>query len=126
MKKKAYLRTIEVAIAVILTFIVAYFIFPRAATPQEENRLSVLPVLEQNPEFRDCVVTINYSCTEAFLRDYVPLNYDFVYDITEDPETGHANLPQKNIYPESVYIAGSSQINLYNPKIVKLYYWRKE
>ncbi len=124
MKKKAYLRTIEVTIAVILTFVIAYFIFPRATVPTEAPGLSILPVLEQSPEFRSCVTGLNYSCTEAFLRDYVPGNYDFTYDITEDPETAHAGLPTKKIYTESVYIAGD--INLYSPKIIKLYYWRKE
>ena len=124
MKKKAYLRTIEVTIAIILTFVIAYFIFPRATVPTEYSGISILPVLEQNPEFRSCVTSLNYSCTEAFLRDYVPGNYDFAYDITEDSETAHAGLPAQGVYAESIYIAGD--INLYSPKIIKLYYWRKE
>ena len=124
MKKKAYLRTIEVALAVILTFIVAYSIFPRATTPQNEADLSILPVLEQREDFRSCVISLNYSCTDVFLRNYIPSNYDFAYDITDSIETGHAGLTAKEIYTESIYISGN--INLYNPKVIKLYYWRKE
>lgn len=124
MNKKAYLRTIEVTVAILMTFVVAYFIFPRSVTPSEDAKISVLSVLEQKQEFRDCVTGLNYSCTEQYLRDYVPSNYDFVYDITEDPGAGHANLPEKQIYTESLFISGN--INLYSPKIIKLYYWRKE
>jgi len=124
MKKKAYLRTIEVAIAIIITFAVAYFIFPKTPTPQEDAMLSILPVLEQKEEFRNCVIALNYSCTESFLREYVPPNYEFSYDIVENPDTVHANLPAKRINTESVYISGN--ISLYSPKIIRLYYWRKE
>jgi len=58
------------------------------------------------------------------LRNYTPPNYDFTYDITENQNEVHANLPAKKINTESIYIAGD--INLYNPKIIRLYYWRKE
>jgi len=124
MNKKAYLRTIEMTVAIIITFAVAYYIFPKAPTPQGEASLNILQVLEQKPEFRSCVAAIDYNCTESFLRNYTPSNYEFAYDITEDPNQGHANLPEKKINTESVYISGN--INLYNPKIVKLYCWRKE
>jgi len=123
MNKKAYMHTIEVVLAVLLTFAVAYFIIPRTSTPQEAASLSILPVLEQKPEFRGCVISLNYSCVESYLRDYLPKNYDFDYDITENPETPHANLPAKSINTESIYIAGNSSV--YSPKIVRLYYWRK-
>jgi len=124
MNRKAYLRTIEMAIAIILTFTVAYYIFPRASTPAETQNLGILSVLEQKPEFRSCVANLNYNCTESFLRNYTPSNYDFAYDITEDPNQGHSGLPSEAINAESVYMAGDK--DLYNPKIVKLYYWRKE
>jgi len=124
MNKKAFLRTIEMAIAIILTIAVAYFLFPKTSTPQEEANLGILKVLEQKPEFRNCVVMLNYNCTESFLRNYTPPNYDFTYDITENQNEVHANLPAKKINTESIYIAGD--INLYNPKIIRLYYWRKE
>jgi len=124
MRKKAYLRTIEVAFAVILTFIIAYFVLPRSITPQDEARISILPVLEQKPEFRNCVMAVDFNCTYALLREFVPSNYDFAFDITENPNTPHAGLPAKRINTESVYIAGN--ISMYSPKIVKLYYWRKD
>ena len=123
MRKKAYMRTIEVAFAIILTFVVAYFVMPRSATPQEDARISILPVLEQKPEFRNCVIAPDFNCADTLLREFVPSNYDFAFDITENPNTPHAGLPAKSINTESAYIAGNT--SLYSPKIVRLYYWRK-
>lgn len=124
MKKKAYLRTIEVAFAIILTFTVAYFIIPRASAPQPEPALGILAVLEKSPQFRDCAVLLNHICVEALLREHVPPNYDFDFAITEDPNQSHGNLPEKTIIAESLFISGN--INLYSPRIIMLYYWRKE
>jgi len=106
MNKKAFLRTIEVTIAIIITFIVAYAIFPRASTPESAASLNILPVLEQKPEFRGCVAAMDYDCARAFLREYIPLSYDFAFDISETPSQAHANLPDKQITAESLYIAG--------------------
>ena len=124
MNRKAYLRTIEVMIATIITFLFVYFVFPKSQTPEEKIKLGVLKVLENNPDFRNCVITLSYNCTENYLNDYVPKNYGFVFDIAENPDIYRANLPEKSINTETIYIAGD--INLYSPKIVKLYYWRKE
>ncbi len=124
MNKKAFLRTVEVALAIIGTFLIAYLIFPGSSTPQETENLGILPVLEQNPAFRKCVVSLNHTCMETFFEEYLPANYDFAYDVTENPEQVHANLPDKEAFSESVYVAGT--IALYNPKIIKLYYWRIE
>lgn len=121
MNKKAFLRTVEVAVAVIITFLIAYSIFPESTTPQKTESLGILYVLEQNPDFRYCVASLNYTCVEGFFEEFLPENYEFAYDITENPEQKHANLPEKDVFSESVYITGT--INLYKPKIVKLYYW---
>lgn len=108
MKKKAYLRTIEVTIAVIITFAVAYFIMPRASVTVDDVKISVLPTLEQNQGFRDCVMQLNYNCVNGYLRNFVPQNYDFTFDITEDPNTPHQGLPDKRISTESIYLAGTN------------------
>lgn len=123
MNKKAYLRTIEVSIAIILTFIIAYFLIPSSSIPSDIKSISILPVLEQDPGFRNCVTNYDFNCTENYLRDFVPPQYDFAFDLTQDPDFSHANLPEQDIYTESIYMSGN--INLYNPKIIKLYYWRK-
>jgi len=124
MNKKAYLRTIEVVIAVIITFAFVYFVFPRSQTPEEKVNLDVLKVLENNPGFRNCLMSDDYNCTASYLKDYVPKNYDFVFDISENPEIMRVNLPEKNINTETIYIAGN--ITLYSPKFLKIYYWRIE
>ena len=122
MNRKAYLRTIEVMIAILVTFLFVYYVFPKSQTPQESENLGILNVLEKSPDFRNCVIIPDYNCTESYLRSYMPKNYDFVFDISENPGVVRANLPEKNINTETVYIAGN--ISAYAPKIVSLYYWR--
>jgi len=124
MNKKAYARTIEVMIAVIITFLFVYFIFPKSQTPAEEARLEVLKVLENNPTFRNCAISAEYGCVQSYLKDYVPRNYEFAFDIADNPDIFRANLPEKNINTKTLYLSGN--ITLYNPKFIKLYYWRIE
>ena len=124
MNKKSFLRTIEVMIAVLITFIFIFFVFPKSQTPEEKVQLEVLKVLENSPEFRNCILGLDYNCTGDFLNDYVPKNYGFVFDISDNPDIFRANLPEKNINTETLYIAGN--ITSYSPKFVKLYYWRIE
>ncbi|MBW3023141.1 hypothetical protein KY308_03490 [Candidatus Woesearchaeota archaeon] len=124
MNKKSYLRTIEVMIAILVTFLFVYFVFPKSQTPQENEQITVLKVLENNPDFRNCILGVEYGCVENYLKDYVPPNYDFVFDISEDVDVFRPNLPEKNINTETIYISGNT--TEYSPKLLKLYYWRKE
>ena len=86
MNKKAYTRTIEVLIAVIITMLFIYFVFPKSQTPTEQASLGILKVLENNPTFRNCAISTEYSCVKSYLKDYVPKNYEYVFDISENTD----------------------------------------
>ncbi|MEM4336572.1 MAG: hypothetical protein QXG86_01040 [Candidatus Woesearchaeota archaeon] len=124
MKKKAYLRTIEALMAVLLTFLFVFFVFPKSQTQVNKIEFGVLSTLENEETFRNCVLIADYNCTYTFLRRHIPQNYDFVFDINDNPGMFRTNLPEKNINTETLYIAGN--ITFYNPKFLRIYYWRIE
>ena len=123
--KKAYLRTLEVAFAILLTMSVLVFVFSKAKLPSDDafSSINVLENLEFNTEFRNCVVGGNESCVVNMVNNSLPALYrsSFNVVITDDINYIPGNLPDKRVYADSVFIAGN--IYNYSPKIVKLFYW---
>ena len=78
----------------------------------------------QDPSFRDCVIAQDKGCIDPIIRTYLPGKYEFSTSISNDPNYQKGGLPPKNIYIESVYIAGDP--THYANLIVKLYYWEKD
>jgi len=121
--KKAFMKILEASMALLLTFLVITFVLPRMTSPTKPNPLTVLNVLEQDSGFRACVVAGNFTCTENYVSDYLGPRYSFVVDISENVNTIRTNLPEKNVYVDSIYISGN--ITSYAPRMVKVYYWEK-
>lgn len=122
MNKKAFMKILEASMALLLTFLVITFIFPRM-TATKTKPMTVLNILEQDPGFRACVVGGNFTCTETYVREYLGPEYSFAVDISENVNTIRTNLPEKDVYVDSIYISGN--LTSYAPRMVKLYYWEK-
>lgn len=124
MRKKAYLRTLEMAVAALLTFIFVSYVIPKAPTVPEEKKAQIVSVLAQNDDFKNCIVSDNFDCIEKMLDEFMPEQYEFVYDLSESPFTIRAGLPKKRIFVDSFFFSGNSSV--YKPRMIKVYYWRKE
>ncbi len=118
MRKKAYLRTLEMALAALLTFIFVSYVIPRAATVPEEKKIQIVSILAQNDDFKNCIVSDDFDCIEEMLNEFVPEQYEFVYDISESPFTIRGNLPKKRIFIDSFFFSGNSTI--YKPMMIKV------
>ena len=125
MNKKAYLRTLEVVFAVLLTMSVLIYVFSRGNVGSDDvfSNIHVLENLEFNEDFRSCVNSDNITCVSTMVNSSLPLAYrnSFVVSITDDMNFIPENMPDKRVYADSVFIAGS--VENYSPRIVKLFYW---
>jgi len=118
--KKAYLRTLEVFMAFLATFIFVIYVVPTYVTgdaPAESINL-LTPLAN---DLRECG---NASCVESIITDFDPdfaRRYDYKINISTNLNAVVTGLPRKNIYTDSVYMAGN--ITNYSPRIIRLYYW---
>lgn len=120
--KKGFMRTVEILVAVIITFMFIIFVIPKYIEFQREGPdLEILRILEDDDEFRGCVLEEDRACVNSKINDTIPMRYDYNFDVSEDPGVGRYDLPEKHIYVETTYIAGNE--TTYTPKTVKLYYW---
>ncbi len=124
MVKKAFVKTLEAFIAVILTFVFIVVVLQRF-NPGEKRveNVYIMSVLEQNVAFRACAIDQNQTCVESNVAALLPAKFGFNVSISSDPDHVLEGLPKKQIYVDSVYIAGNN--TQYRPQIVKLYYWTK-
>ena len=122
--KKAYLRTLEAVLAVIITLGFLIFILPQRG-PVEKRTVDydLMPTLEKDNLFRECVLSGNSSCINSTISNNLPSRYDYVFTLTNNPNLAATNLPQKTVLVESIFIGGNStqQLN----KVMRLYYWLK-
>jgi hypothetical protein len=128
MDKKGFAKTLEAIIAVVLSFLFIVFFIPPVKTDTDFVRpdLSLIDILEQNPSFRNCVVSENYTCINSTLMSYYPYFaelYAYTINISTDPEISGVELPQADVHIESLMIAGNDTF-LY-PKTLRVYYWDK-
>jgi len=127
--KKAFLKTAEVLLAVVIGATFLIYVFPSSLTRAEQEPLAILSNLEYNDEFRHDLM-LNKSCidADAEIRKYLPARFKYSYEfsilniseLNKVPE----DLPEdRRIYVESVFVAGNN--SEYDPKVLKLYYWSR-
>jgi hypothetical protein len=128
--KKAFLKTAEVLIAIVVGATFLIYIFPASPAAKAEPALGLLKILESNNEFRELVLLNKSLCIDcdAAVRKYLPdrFKYSYQFDMLDISELGKMpdDLPgNKRVYVESLFIAGNS--TEYSPRVIKLYYWSR-
>ncbi len=122
--KKAFVRTVEAAIAITITFIFVSLVLPYSYNIQNDPKgQAVLPELAKDPSFRQCVISENMSCINTTLSQRLG-KYHFSVNLSKTAYGQSASLPQKRVFSESAFIAGNS--SLYEPRIIRIYYWGKQ
>jgi len=127
MKKKAFIKTVEILIAIILTTIFMLAIMPKQVTNKPIERKSYLIYLEKDNEFRDFVMR-NTGCFDSesnqeadnIIRKFLPNNFEF----TLCSGTRLSELPAKLVFADTLFFSGN--ITETNFKVIRLYYWYKE
>lgn len=115
------MKTLEVVIAIMITFLFVLFIIPQSEfNGKKDKRISIFEDLQNNPDFRTCALGKNQPCVNQFIDDTLPDTYSFTSLITSKPEESIENLPQKELYVDTFFFADVNQST-----IVKVYYWIK-
>jgi competence protein ComGC len=124
MVKKAYMKTIEMLLVMVISTIFLLLILPKQNYRESMQKESYLIHLEKDETFRD-FVTGNIGCYNStpkntitvLVEKHIPKEFDYTICIDKTPRT----LPIKDIFIDSLVIAGNySQTEF---KTIRLYYW---
>ncbi len=120
--RKAYVRTIEVLVALFITILFVAIIIPRSY-PEEirTESLEIMGTLQEDTAFRNCVMGNETSCIQTRIRQHLPGKYNYTYTISSDPLAAAGELPVKRVFAESAYFSAND--SYYSPKIFRIYYW---
>ena len=99
--KKAYIRTLEALVAVLIVFLFISFVVPKHSVSEaRQENINLLEKLKDNPDFRYYIYENNETSAKGFLNDYVPNRYNFDLSIYGDANYSKTDLPDKDIYVE--------------------------
>ena len=121
------MHTIEAAIAIVMSMIFLLTVASNQnAAEKQRPDLELFSILKENPEFRDCVISENYSCLNSSINTNYPdfaKAYTYRINITNDPNIVPLDMPQKDVRLEALFIAGNNTYT--QPKVARVYYWIK-
>ncbi len=126
MVKKAYMKTIEMVLVIVISTIFLVVIIPKQESISRTGLKDVLPELEENNEFREFSQKNNgcFNFTNQTISDlvgsYLENNFDYLLCINVFPDS----VPDQNIYVETLYFAGNYSET--KQKKIRLYYWINE
>ncbi len=137
MVKKAYLRTLEVIIAIVLVIGFLILITPKQQETQEtpstikESKKFIFNEILSNEELRSIILSNNAKkCSELgetnnlieFIKENTPVGYIYECEIcTDQSSCTQLDLPLKNVYADSISISNDfGQLTFF-----RLYFWSK-
>lgn len=120
--KDGVFKTLEAFIAIFITFFFLIVFLPQ----QREQALPQAPPnplagLMDNEDFRNCAITLNYTCVNQTIGKQLDNRYSFRVNVSEKMDSILPDLPQKRVYANSMFIAGNTTNG--TSFIVRLYYW---
>ena len=122
--KKAYMRTLEVILAMVLTFAFVLYIMPAPDNTASDASDGILIGLIESGSFREsagnmtgCAYKSDNTTLTRILDGTLPEHVNYAIC----PKGSLPSLPRKKVKAESVYLTGN--ITAYDARIVRLYYW---
>ncbi|MBI2133975.1 hypothetical protein HYU11_04805 [Candidatus Woesearchaeota archaeon] len=120
--RNAFMRTLEAIIAMAITMVfVGMFIAQNNAAKSVFENENILPELMKEHDFKQCILLENSTCINATLSRALR-GYGFTMNISRSTDSRAQGLPEKRVFSESSMISGNS--TLYDPRIIRVYYWR--
>lgn len=132
--KKGYIRTVEAIIAIVIILIVIFTLIPKkieksAKVPSivEASQNFILKEMTVNETIRECIVN-NTECEnstifKSIIEKNVPAGYEVAYKICDTSNCVTNTSIDKDVFVNDIFIA--STLETQNPKIVRLWTWRK-
>ena len=126
-KKKGYVYTLEVMIAIGIILVAVVFLFNSAQVPDASNvaiikrqGFEVIEFLDQKDELRDLVRTGDDTALKSKVQQYITVGISMELDICTNQCVG--NVPvDKNVVSVDYYVSGSKDA-FFNKK-VRLWLW---
>jgi hypothetical protein len=126
MVKKAYIKTIEILLVIIISTIFIFAIIPKQETLRRDDLKDILFILGENPYFRS-FASENTGCFDSetmivsdLIEPYLPQSFNYILCIDSLPDT----LPNKDVFAESFFFSGNH--TEVQKKVLRLYYWAKD
>ena len=135
MNKKAYIKTVEAFIAIIAILIFIYAIIPDRSIEEpkippvvESSQKFITTEIQTDEDIRTCVIE-NPQCNNSqmmqqVIEDNLPVGYDSTFKICEDTNCIAQTPFDRSVYLTDVFIISTLEQN--NPKVVKIWIWRKD
>ena len=136
--KKGFIKTLEAVIAVILIVSFLFYVINKSGVREsevpkniEEAQRFILNEISEDKEFRGCIIDNFGGCKTGsgcvsdlneFIKKNIPAGYDYECEICGQVESC-VDLPPETL-KKSVYVKDSF-IAAEQPKIFRLYIWRK-
>ncbi len=123
MDKRAFMKTMEAFLAIIIVFTFVIFFMPRDFRTSGDQSVYRLQHLERDDVFRDCVMERNESCISSIIEDVFEGGYSFDFALYEfsEPATEYDG-DNVNVY--TWFFAGTHE--RFSPIHFKLFYWDKD
>ncbi|MFW5852989.1 MAG: hypothetical protein ACOCUR_03080 [Nanoarchaeota archaeon] len=120
MDKKAFMKTMEAFLAIMVVFTFVIFFLPKDTRYTEDQSVFLLRNMERNDVFRNCVLSRNDTCIESSIDEVFQGRYFYTYQIYRYSEPQiQINATEVRVY--TWFFAGNQ--SYYDPMVFKLYYW---
>ncbi len=127
--KRAWLKILEVFIAITLVFSVAIIVYSRTTketeTGTEIKRIErvILQEISRNDEMRTAVLENDNTSVRNYVRSRMHPSLDSDVTICKLDEICNIYVKGKDVYVDETVI--SANLTLYEPKRLRLFVWRK-
>lgn len=131
--KKAYIKTLEAIIAAVLILVAIFAILPKtekkeAFTPDivKSSQQFILKQIANNESLRSCVVfleTCDLFYIERAIIENLPPGYDYTFKICSSPNCLADTPIDRSVFMDDTLISSDSKKQ--NPKIVRIWFWKK-
>ena len=140
-EKKGYLRIVEAFIAIILIASVLIFLYVNnVQKPNYEESIyklerAILEEISSNSSLRDAVLNGDYKLTNQgaennrtlinnAINKYINNEFNFAFKICDLNEVcGAESFVNKEVFSNQISV--SSNLDIYDPKIIRLFIWEK-
>lgn len=121
MDKKGFMKTVEVFMAVLVTFGFILAVLPKDVPDLDDQSIFRLKNLDIDDNFRNCVIRSDTACINATIDLLFEGRFLYDYEIYDAGDTPTLFVDENEVRTYSWFYAGN--FTSYDPKTFKLFYW---
>jgi hypothetical protein len=121
MRKQAFMKTVEVFIAILVTFTFVLVVLPKEVPDINDQSIFRLRNLDVDDDFRNCVLRDDSACINTTIDSVFEGRFLYDYEIYDSGNSPLLVIDEVEVRTYSWFYAGNQ--TAYNPKTFKLFYW---